>query len=530
MRASRRQILKAALGGTQLALLSALGIQPRRARAGVDTPGPTRLLTIYVPGGWMPELFFTPLTASQIEAKVPAPTLHLGEPCFFTPADVRNIDGTGDDPDPDRPDLSRIRVPHLWDEAALAGGGIDPQNADTSPLGYSWRHDALWEHASIVHGIDVGTAAHLSGKVSMFCGLAGPKFRSPAMHAWVAEAFSSVFPERPLPSVAIGQGPIPEPVHLGPAAMPTGISNAASLEKTLSERTDQAWLGLRDRAPHPRYAFDSSPMLQPIDTNAIDEHVLARMRRLHGTVNRGTNAFYEELYETYATVSRQLGQDLVTVLEQTPGWENFVPTWANPGGGPPPYGVKFGYANGGDVGSMWSDQFDVALRLLKADLTSAVSVEALGVNAFYFDTHSGDLGAMDQFVNVRAVLEIIGRLLHEMKATPVAGGKTLLDDTLVVIFSEFSRTWPGTACDHWPATSVIMAGGGIAGNRQIGTFDLEVDSYSPLGVPIGLLDEGGQMISRAPRSSDVTFTALKVLGIEDFFIPGGPGEVVGVRA
>ena len=117
-----------------------------------------------------------------------------------------------------------------------------------------------------------------------------------------------------------------------------------------------------------------------------------------------------------------------------------------------------------------------------------------------------------------------------MKATPVGNGKSLLDDTLVLVFSEFSRTWPGTACDHWPSTSVMIAGGGTHGNRQLGGFDLEASGYSPLGVPSAIVDEGGQMIERPLRTADIIYTSLVALGVEDFFLPGGPGEIVGVRA
>jgi hypothetical protein len=387
----------------------------------------------------------------------------------------------------------------------------------------------LYSRACVLHGIDVGTAAHTSGRVSMFCGIAGPKFRSPALHAWVADAFMDIYPHRPLPSVAVGNGVIAPPVHLGPAVAPTKIASSGSLANALSERSDLAWDGLRDRAPHPQYAFDSRPMLEPIDTNTIDEHVLARSRRLFGTVNAGTSGFYQEFYDTYATVSKQLALDLVTRLEQTPGWEHFTPTWAVPSGGPPPYGVKFGLANGSDSGAGWNDDFQLALKLFKADLCSAISLRVTGVEGFDFDTHDGQTGPNRQFLQVRALLEIVGRLMHEMAATPVEGGKSLLDDTLVLVFSEFSRTWPGTACDHWPATSLLMAGGGILGNRQIGNFDLEVSSYSPLGVPIPLRDEGGDLQERPPRSADVVYTALQILGVEDFFIPGGPAEILGVR-
>lgn len=529
MSLSRRRILQAGLGASQLALLSGLSLRPRAARAGGEG-GPTRLLTIYVPGGWMPELFFTPLNAAGIASALPAKEIFLGEPCFFDSSEVRNLDGTGDDPDADDESYQRIRCAHQWDEAALTAGQIVTQDGITTPLGWAWKHDNLFEHASVLHGIDVGTAAHLSGKVSMMCGVAGPKFRSPAVHAFVAAAAADSFPNRPLQSVAVGRGLTPDPVHLGPAATPTTIRSTASLEGTLSERSDHAWSGLRDRAAHPQYSFAGIPQEQAIDTNAIDEFVLARSRRLYGGVNTGTHRFYEDFYDTYSIVSKQLGLDLVTQLEQTPGWENFVPTWAAPSG-VAPYGVKFGLANGGDSGSQWSDSFNLTLKLLKADLCSAISMEVPSLGGFLFDTHDGTTGAQQQYLHGRVVFEIIGRLLHEMKATPTGNG-SLLDDTLVMVHSEFSRTWPGSGCDHWPSTSVLLAGGGIVGNRQIGNFDLGASGYSPIGVPIPLRNEGGgnDIIERTPKSADVVYTVLQAMGIENVFIPGGVAEIVGVRA
>ncbi|MGH1341808.1 MAG: DUF1501 domain-containing protein [Nannocystales bacterium] len=526
---TRRKLLQTGLGASQLALLGAMGSRPRRARAGGDSGHPSRLLSIYVRGGWMPELFFTPLSATQIQSVYPGPQTYLGEPCFYDPSDVENLDGSGDAPDPEVAHAKRMRAPVLWNEAEIIANGIDPQNSVSSPLGYAWKHNDMFQRACVVHGIDAGTADHRSGRVSMMSGVAGPKFRSPALGAFVADAMFDRFPHRPLQSVSIGGGPSPRPASLGSTASPTKILSSATLEATLSERSDVAWAGLRDRAPHDEFSFDSRPRLGTIDTNAMDEYALRRMRGLYGTVNTGTNAFYEDIYETYSAVSRQLGKDLVTTLEATAGWEHFLPSWAVPGGGPPPYGVKFGLANGSDAGAAWNDQFDLALKLFKSDMSSAVSIETLGIDGFYFDTHDGAEGAQQQFLQGRVVLEQVARLLHEMDATEVEPGRSLLDDTLVVVFSEFSRTWPGTACDHWPFTSVVLAGGGVRGNRQLGNFDLEVESPSPIGVPTPLISEGGDAIERMPRSADVVWTALQLMGIEDVFVPGGVGEIVGVR-
>ena len=152
-----------------------------------------------------------------------------------------------------------------------------------------------------------------------------------------------------------------------------------------------------------------------------------------------------------------------------------------------------------------------------------------------FDTHNG-FGHGFSCAHGRGMMDNVARFLGELKATPAPGkpGKTLLDDTLVLVMSEFGRSWAsrgndGTYSlpdDHHPFTSVAFAGGNVAGNRQVGT-------YTPrgLGVPVDIIEENGQASKRVPRSADVVSTALRImgLGLHDFFIPGGYGEVVGLR-
>jgi hypothetical protein len=132
---------------------------------------------------------------------------------------------------------------------------------------------------------------------------------------------------------------------------------------------------------------------------------------------------------------------------------------------------------------------------------------------------------------VRATLDMIGRFLGEMKATPTSSGRSLLDDTMVLLISDFSRTWPrSNTCDHWPMTSVALIGGGITPNRAVGGYDtsgdLTVAGFN--GLPIEL-EENGQVVTRPPRSGDVIHTALSAMGISKFFIPGGSGNALGIR-
>lgn len=539
MKFSRRRILQAGLGAAQLALLAQFGrsLDGRRARA-QNPDAPTRLLTLYVPGGWMPLYLFCPLAAPEITRLLPPRTAGINgsEPRFFDATDVTNLDGSNDALDAQG--YARVRAPVLWDAQKLLAG--TPDHADqsagvTSSHGWSWKTHGLHEDTVIVHGVDQGTPSHQSGRISAMSGVAAPSYRSPAVHAWVADTlFDQFSASRPLGCVSIGAAPVPS--HIGRRAEAAAIRmpDLGALEKLLSERIDTAWLGLRDRSQKPHVDYAGRLTGETLGTNAIEDFVAGEYRRLHGTTNATTDAFYESLYNTHAEVSRQLALDIVSQLEATPGQEHLpVPFWAPVFNGNAGYwNAKLAPANGATQGGEW--QMDLLLKLLKSDICSAISFYMPGLGNHYFDSH--DEGHANHFIHLRVVWEQIGRLLGEMKATPLGGGKSLLDDTLVLIISEFARTWPFSgACDHWPYTSVAFVGGGVSGNRMIGNYAVEgmpASSMGPQGADVSLLLEGGTPVLRPPTSADVIHTALRTLGLEEgsFFIPGGSGEILGVRS
>jgi len=531
MKLTRRQLLLASLGAGQLALLNRLGVPmlPKAARA---APGdrPTKLLTIYVPGGWVPFDLFCPFTDEQIAALIPPKEKVQSEPVFFTADEVENLDRS------DTPlvngGYAKLRTPVLWNEAELAAGNPDPRtNKDTTPNGWAWRYHELWNNVTAVHGIDMLTAAHESARVSALSGVAAASYKSPGIHSWVAYALAEAFgDDRPLGCVSVGNGPIPNPYTLPATAAPSVLPNLSALEYTLSERRDLAWSGLRNRGPVPELGFDGSDLGVQLSLNDMERIAMERARGFAGRTNAATDGFLSKLYDGYKTVSRQLAQDVVSVLEATTGMEHLsTPYWIPSNW--TPLGVDIGGGITSDSGSPWATDFELVLKLLKSDLCSAVSMEARGSGAFYFDTH-GD-GHGEHFVMLRALFDVIGRMLAEMKATPISGGKTLLDDTLVLIFSEFGRTFPmSNTCDHWPANMVLFAGGNTAPNRQIGSYDTSTGpatSIGFMGTPIDVIDEGGDAATRPPRSPDVVFTALHQMGITDVFIPGGPGVIQGVE-
>jgi hypothetical protein len=263
----------------------------------------------------------------------------------------------------------------------------------------------------------------------------------------------------------------------------------------------------------------------------LDEQMLRATRALKGRSSAGTDGLLEGLYDTYRGVSRTLARDVVDVLGKTKGVEHLPDKmpWAPNNG---QFGYTIGYADGGS-NTDWDGMFDLTLRLLKSDLVSAVTLRVPGANNFSYDTH--DPPAHPSHVNnLRGTLEVLGRLFLEMMMTPSATqpGKTLLDETQVHIFSDFGRTFAHQGSDHHPATSVILVGGDVVGNRMIGGYDETMDG-SPLGVPVDVIkiEEKGQVVKQAPSAADAAATVMRCFGLEaghDFFIPGGYAEIKGV--
>jgi len=525
MRSTRRKLLQAGLGASQLLLLDKFGLLGSTKARAQSGNGPTKLLTVSFPGGWMPIYLWCPLTDAQIATHIPAPAVNMGEQVFFTADQVENLDGSANGELQDG--YAKLRVPNLWD----IGGN------DASPHGYAWRHYGLHEDHSVVHGVDMGTPSHESGRISSMCGVAGSTYRAPAMHSVVANALHERFADtRPLACVAVGDAPVPNPFDLPPTASPILMPTLDTLALTLSERRDEAWQGLRTRVDHDEFDYEGVGTGGRIGTNDLDEHALARMRQMSGRMNAGTDRFYERLYDTYRTISKQMAQDVVTTLEGIDGVDPAraaPPSWITSNTSWGYFCSDIGPGISSDAGQSWAPDFDLTLKLLKSDLCTSVSLNCWGMGHEYFDHHSA--GHRPHFNYVRSAFDVVGRLIAEMKATPASSGNgSLLDDTVVVLMSEFARTWPGSGtCDHWPTTSVAFAGGGVMGNRSIGGYDLDagaVNAIGYVGQPTDLTLEGGDAASRAPTSADVCHTVYQMMGIHQFFIPGGSGEILGLRS
>jgi len=109
----------------------------------------------------------------------------------------------------------------------------------------------------------------------------------------------------------------------------------------------------------------------------------------------------------------------------------------------------------------------------------------------------------------KALDDALAPFLDDLAKTPgSAAGKTLLDETLVVIYAEFGRTLGALNVqrgrDHHQRMSVIFAGGGVRGGQTIG-------QTSALG---DVAVDYGWSLERDIRPEDVATTIYSAMGID----------------
>ncbi|HYV40540.1 MAG TPA: DUF1501 domain-containing protein, partial [Thermoanaerobaculia bacterium] len=103
----------------------------------------------------------------------------------------------------------------------------------------------------------------------------------------------------------------------------------------------------------------------------------------------------------------------------------------------------------------------------------------------------------------------LGNLIADLKSTPgETSGRTLFDETLIVVLGEFGRTvgiLNGQAGrDHFLRTSVLFAGGGVRGGRAIGATDATGTN----------LRDPGWSGNRDIKPEDLAATIYSALGID----------------
>jgi uncharacterized protein (DUF1501 family) len=160
--------------------------------------------------------------------------------------------------------------------------------------------------------------------------------------------------------------------------------------------------------------------------------------------------------------------------------------------------------------TVFGDSLIVARNLVAAGKGTRFVQATLGG----WDHHSGIYTAAANGVNslytqCKQFDPAYAALLADMQTMPGSvAGKTLLDETLVVVIAEFGRTVGvlnnQAGRDHNLRMSTVWAGGGVRGGTVIG----KTDSTG------GKVDDFGWSANRDIRPEDVTSTIYSALGID----------------
>ncbi len=147
------------------------------------------------------------------------------------------------------------------------------------------------------------------------------------------------------------------------------------------------------------------------------------------------------------------------------------------------------------------EQFDLAVQLIDGGVSRAVTTQ--DINSW--DSHQGN--HQQQAILHNNLYGALNNLAANLER------RNLFDDTIVVVISEMSRTPklnPQQGKDHWPITSALAFGGGIAGGQTFGGTN---DLVEGLNVHMGtgkVADAGGTGL----EARNLMCGVLKLAGVD----------------
>ncbi|NVB77067.1 MAG: DUF1501 domain-containing protein [Kofleriaceae bacterium] len=167
--------------------------------------------------------------------------------------------------------------------------------------------------------------------------------------------------------------------------------------------------------------------------------------------------------------------------------------------------VRDGFGTRGRTLTLAS-QVDLALDALGRDISQSVMLNT----RLAWDTHDTNT---DQAALHETTFAGLTQLLDGLAARPGgAAGSTLLDETVVVCFSEFSRTPKLNSAqgkDHWPVTSAMVIGANVKGGCAYGAT---TDGLEAATVDFSTGEKSAN--GRAVMSSHFVAGVLKACGVD----------------
>ena len=159
-----------------------------------------------------------------------------------------------------------------------------------------------------------------------------------------------------------------------------------------------------------------------------------------------------------------------------------------------------------------SSSFGNACLVAKQVLAGACGARFVMVSLGGWDMHSAiytKTAATNLYTQMGQLDPALANLIADLKAAPgKTPGKTLFDETLVVVAGEFGRTVGAlngqAGRDHFAINSALFAGGGVKGGQVIGATD----------VTGGTITDSGVSGRTELRAEDIACTVYSALGID----------------
>ena len=315
--------------------------------------------------------------------------------------------------DPKVSSTAGIDMSFAWGQAhRLRGASDDVRLGRWMPLTAGIGQDLL-----LIRGLAMGTTSHMAGNVYMETGILSNSGRvnAASIPAIVASESGAT-----IPVIQLNGGS--EAMTDRGLLKPVSVVRASNLE--LYQQM---------------YPQDEEEKSRKI---ALLDYLKTSIEEFQGQV--GTHDRLSELAAAEDKIRVQFENDVGQRLETNT--EDLLPFTTGA-----PQGLNRGLAQ----------SFALATKLIKNDVITCVN---LGIGGF--DTHS------NQSASLVRTLGNVDYLLSTMVAELRAAGT--LDETLIVVYSDFGRTPKinnSNGRDHWPVGGAMLIGGGIDGGRAVGATD-----------------------------------------------------------
>ena len=172
-------------------------------------------------------------------------------------------------------------------------------------------------------------------------------------------------------------------------------------------------------------------------------------------------------------------------------------------------------------GPTLDEQLDVAIMALEQGVARCVTVAHPARDSLMdYDSHAVN----DQFQSplFDSLFRSLDGLMDRLALAASPSGASLAEETVVVVLSEMARspTYNGSnGRDHWPCTSVMIVGSGVAGGRVFGGWDSSMYGQQ-VDLATGDATEGGTWLG--PEHIGATLLALADVDPADTGLTVGP--------